>query len=104
MQTTGKVAKVSIRKTFHQQRFIASRGWYNPPKRKKIREKNGKCNQYDFLLALPKSAWETLKNNFRNFTSSLGLSSDHYWRGGIQEIHDFRGFWSISQRVCDISS
>ena len=24
-------------------------GWYHPPNRKKIREKNGKCNQDDFL-------------------------------------------------------
>ena len=26
------------------------------------------------------------------------------WRGGKQEIYDFQGFWSISQRVFDISS
>ena len=34
---------------------------------------------------------------------SGGLSRDHYWRGGIQEIHDFQGFWSI-YGVFDISS
>ena len=32
------------------------------------------------------------------------LSRDHHWRGGIEEIYDFQGFWSISQRVLDISS
>ena len=29
-------------------------------------------------------------NNFRNYISSGGLSRGHYWRGNIQEIHDFR--------------
>ena len=30
---------------------------------------------------------------FFGLISSGGLSRDHYWRGGIQEIHDFRSFW-----------
>ena len=41
-------------------------------------------------------------NNFRNFISYRGLSPDHYWNGCTQEIGDFRGFGSISQRVFDI--
>ena len=47
------------------------RGRNNPPNRKKIREKNGKCNQYDFLQILPKSAWTTFKTIFGTL-SALG--------------------------------
>ena len=75
-----------------------------PPNRKKIREKNGKCNQDDFLLVSLKSSWTTFKTIFETLSASGGLSRDHHWRGGIQEIYDFQGFWSISQRVFDISS
>ena len=70
----------------------------------KFMKKNGKCNQYDFLLVLPISFFGTFKKKFRNFNSSGGLSRDHYLSGGVQDIHDFQGFWSISQRVFDISS
>ena len=35
---------------------------------------------------------DNFQNNFRNLFSSRGLSRDHYWRKGIQEINDFRGF------------
>ena len=27
----------------------------------------------------------------KNFTSSRSLPRDQYWRGGVQEIRDFRG-------------
>ena len=75
-----------------------------PPSRKKICEKNGKCNQYDFLQVLPKSSLTTFKTIFETLSARGGLSRDHHWRGGKQEIYDFQGFWSISQRVFDISS
>ena len=45
--------------------------WYHPLSRKKIREKNGKCNQYDILLVLPKSFWTTFKIIFKAL-SALG--------------------------------
>ena len=45
-----------------------------------------------------------LLQQFSKLYQLWGLSRDHYWRGGIQEIHDFQGFWSIPQRVIDISS
>ena len=57
-----------------------------------------------FSTSVTKILLENFKNNFRNFISSGGLSRDHDWRGGKQEIYDFQGFWSISQRVFDISS
>ena len=38
-------------------------------------------------------------NNLRNLISSLGLSCDHYWRGDINEIHDFRGFWEYLRKI-----
>ena len=88
-------------------RLIASGGGGTTPLAdKKFVKKNGKCNQYDLLLVLPKSSWGTFKIiiSFKTPISSGGLSRDHYWKGGIQEIHDFQGFWSIFQRVFDISS
>ena len=67
-------------------------GGTNPPSIRKIREKNDKCNKYNFLkvLSKSKSSWTTFKKNFETLSSRL--SRDHYWRGGMQEIHDFRGF------------
>ena len=44
---------------------------YHPPNRKKIREKNGKCNQNDFLLVLSKSSWTTFKTILETL-SALG--------------------------------
>ena len=46
-------------------------GLIPPPNRKKNREKNGKCNQYDFLQLLPKSSWTTFKTIFETL-SALG--------------------------------
>ena len=45
-----------------------------------------------------------LDNFYNNFISSAGLSRNHYFRGAIHEIHDFRVFLRISQWVFDISS
>ena len=36
-------------------------GCYHPPNRRKVREKNGKCNQYDFLQILTKFSRTTFK-------------------------------------------
>ena len=66
---------------------------------KKIREKN---RQDNFSQVLLKSS----RTTFQTIFSSGGLPRDHYWIFldiiGIQEIHDFQGFWSISQQVFDI--
>ena len=43
---------------------------------------------------------ENFENNFWNFISSEDLSCDHYWKGGIHEIHDFRGFLRIFASFC----
>ena len=61
-------------------------------------KKNGKCNQYDFLQLLSKFSWATFKK-FSKLYQPWGLSRDHCWKGGLEEIHDFRDFWNISQRV-----
>ena len=46
-------------------------GWYHPPNRKRIHEKNGKCNQDDFLQVSPKSSWTTFQTIFEAL-SALG--------------------------------
>ena len=56
------------------------------------------------LLSIIKIFLDNFYNNFLNFISSAGLSRDHYFRGAIHEIHDFRVFLRISQWVFDISS
>ena len=48
-----------------------------------------------FFVSVIKILLHNFYDNFRNFISSAGLSCDQYWRDGIQETHDFRGFWSI---------
>ena len=55
------------------------------------------------LLSIIKIFLDNFYNNFLNFISSAGLSRDHYFRGAIHEIHDFRVFLRISQWVFDIS-
>ena len=40
---------------------MASGGGTNPPNRRKIREKIGKCNQYEFMQVLSESSWTTFK-------------------------------------------
>ena len=45
-----------------------------------------------------------LSKQISKLYQSEGLSRDHHWRGGKQEIYDFQGFWSISQRVFVIST
>ena len=52
-----------------------------------------------FFTGVNKILLENFLNNFQNFISSRGLSRDNYWREGIQEIHDFRGFGGKSRRV-----
>ena len=47
---------------------------------------------------------KNFQNIFRTIITYGGLSRHHYWRGGIHEIHDFRGSLRISQRVFYISS
>ena len=46
--------------------------------------------EYDFLLMLPKSFWGTFKTIFKTLSVLGGLSHDPYWRGGVQEIHEFK--------------
>ena len=72
-------------------------GGTSPPNRRKNREKTGNAINMIFT-----SVTKILLDNFRNFISSGGLSRDHCWRDGVTEIHDFKGFWSISQWVFDI--
>ena len=43
------------------------RGWY-PPLADFVK-KNGKCNQYDFLLVLQKSSWGTFKTIFETLSA-----------------------------------
>ena len=43
-----------------------------PPNSRKIRAKNGKYNQYDFLQVLPKSSWTTFKTIFETLLA-LGV-------------------------------
>ena len=71
-----------------------------PLTEKKFVKKNGKCNQDDFSQVLSKPGVLSAIS----VISSGGLSRDHQWRGGIQEIYDYQGCWSISQRVLNISS
>ena len=74
-------------------------GGTTPHNPRKIREK--KANAINmFLQVLSQSYWTTSRNSI----CSVGLSRDHHRRGGIQEIHEFRGFRSISQRLFDIFS
>ena len=47
-------------------------GGTTPPNRKKIREKNGKCNQDNFSQVLLKSSWTTFKSIFETL-SALGV-------------------------------
>ena len=42
-----------------------------------------------FFASVTKILLYIFWNNFRNFISSRGLSHDHYWRDGIQEIKNF---------------
>jgi len=80
-------------------RLMTSWGWYHPPNCRKIREKSSECNQYH-TLQVSRTTFEVVFESI----SSGGLSRDHYWRGGIQEIHAFRGILRISQPVFDIYS
>ena len=86
--------------------YLQGARFFHPPPPTLMEEnfvKNpSKCNQYYVLQVSSKSSWTTFKNNFRNFISSGNLSRDHYWRGGIQEIHNLRGFIRISRRIFDI--
>ena len=66
---------------------------------RKPREKNDISNQHDVLQVLSKSSPIILKTIFE-ILSDFGT----YWSGGTIEIHDFRGFLRIFQRVFEISS
>ena len=77
-------------------------GWYHPLTEKKIVKKR-QMQSIWFFNSVIKISLDNFQNNFRNFISSGGLLPDHHWRGGKQEIYDFQGFWSIFQRVFDIS-
>ena len=75
----------------------------SPPNRKKFAKKKSYAISM-IILMCNQNPLGQFQNNFRNFFSPWGLSRDHYWRGGIQESHDFRGLLRISRRVYDISS
>ena len=71
----------------------------------KFLKKNPKSNKYNVLQVLPKSnPLGQLLKNFRTFISFGGLLRDYHWRGGIQEIHDFRVFLRTSDPIFAISS
>ena len=65
-------------------------GCYHPPYHRKIHEKKS-ANAIKVLWN-----WKTFKTIFETSVSSWRLSRDHYWGGGIHEIHNFRGFLKIS--------
>ena len=44
-------------------------GWYNPPNRRNIHGKNGKCNQFEFLQVMSKSSWTAFKTIFETSPS-----------------------------------
>ena len=69
--------------------MVSGRGWYQPTLKKRKR------NQHDHQKCHQNPLGQLLKQ-FSNSISSGNLSSDHYWRDGIQEIHNFRGFWELS--------
>ena len=58
-----------------------------------------------FYKCYQKSSWTTFKT-ISETLSALGACHVTIigGGGGIQEIHDFQGIWSISQRIFDISS
>ena len=63
-----------------------------PPNHKKFLTKTWKMQSIWVFASVLKIFWKIFKTIFKTFISSGGLSRDHYWRGGIHEIHDW-GFW-----------
>ena len=60
------------------------------------------CHQKRFHEEISKTRQDILKNLEKHGflvyqpSNNCHLSNGHFWRGGIQEIHDFQGFWSLS--------
>ena len=69
---------------------MASGGGTIPTSRRKVREKNGKSNEYDFLQVSSKFSQTTLKAIFETL-SALRACHKTCWRGGKLDFHDFRG-------------
>ena len=88
--------KHSGKKVGHIQKLVRTKNGFGTThsSRRKNREKKGKCNQNDFLQVIAKYSWTTFKIIFETL-SALDLSGNHYWKGGIQEIHDFQAFWRV---------
>ena len=60
-----------------------------------VKKKTENAIQMIFYKCCQNPLGQLLKQ-FSKLYQLWGLSFDHFWRGGIQEIHDFQGFCSIS--------
>ena len=81
---------------------MASGGWHHTPNRRKICEKIGKCNQYDFLQVLSKSSWTSFKSIFE-ILSPAGSVTWSLLEGWYTRDQWFSKFLRICRQVFDIS-